>query len=689
MSHLARLAAATALIAMTMLSVPASAMQSRDDDDDDARPSKAPSDIVVTARRLDAARATVEPSLGASVYTLDNETVESRPGGETTSIAQILLQAPGVAQTGSGSIAVRGATGGIQYRINNVILPDGIADLGERLSPRLAERVDLITGALPAQYGLQAGDVVNIATKNGIYQQGGQAEVFGGSGGRLEPAVEIAGGAGKTSYFATASYLRDTIGLGAPDGSASPRHDRTDQIEGLAFIDHTIDGRSRLSLLLGSSNEHFQIPEVPGGTIAADPFNPIDAGSMRTNSQYATLSYLQSDDGNTLQLSLFGRYGTDRLQPGASAGLVPTGLGGSRRDRDWMGGVQIEDAITLGEHHMIRLGGVADYRALHSRFALATMAPGTTAPLPLDGSGDAHRTDTSLFVQGEWKLTSALTANIGGRVDHIAGAARSTGFGPRASLVWQAGDGITFHAGYARLLIAPSVNPAAPASVLSGAAAVRPRAERDDYIDIGVQRKSGGLTLSLDAFRRAARDLIGGDMSGSPLVARDFNYRRGRFTGAEASATYADGPFTAWANLAYVRARATGLSTGQSYFAPAAIAYVETHWVIPGAGQTYTGSAGMSYRLGKLQATASLLYGSGQQRMAATLATVPGHLPSYVQADAALTYRLDGLGDRPLDFRIDLINLADRRYQISSDGRYGIPEWGPRRGVFAGLEQAF
>jgi hypothetical protein len=55
-------------------------------DDDDEGPEKPVTEIMVTAKRLDAARANIEPSLGASTYTVTNDTIENRPGGETGSI---------------------------------------------------------------------------------------------------------------------------------------------------------------------------------------------------------------------------------------------------------------------------------------------------------------------------------------------------------------------------------------------------------------------------------------------------------------------------------------------------------------------------------------------------------------------------------------------------------------------------
>src|SRR6478672_7173130 len=67
------------------------------DDDEERERARSDSPIVITGRRLDAARTRIDDSLGATVYALDNETVENRPGGETGSLSAILAQAPGAA----------------------------------------------------------------------------------------------------------------------------------------------------------------------------------------------------------------------------------------------------------------------------------------------------------------------------------------------------------------------------------------------------------------------------------------------------------------------------------------------------------------------------------------------------------------------------------------------------------------
>ena len=166
-----------------------------------------------------------------STDTLTNDTIEKRPGGETRDLGSILLQVPGVRRDAQGTLVVRGAPGGVQYRLNNVILPQGVADFGDTLSARLADKTELITGALPAQYGLVSGGVVNVTTKSGLIQgNGGQAELYGGIHGTIEPAFEISAARGGSSLFASGSFRRSEVGLPSP-GSFDAVHDAVREVE--------------------------------------------------------------------------------------------------------------------------------------------------------------------------------------------------------------------------------------------------------------------------------------------------------------------------------------------------------------------------------------------------------------------------------------------------------------------------
>ncbi len=353
--------------------MPASSRAAPDPDGDDG-PAKPVTEIVITARRLDAARENINTSLGASTYALSNGAVESRPGSETVSISQVLLQAPGVSQDGSGQLHVRQSHGDLQYRINNVILPEGLSDLGESLSSRIAAKVELVTGALPAQYGLQVGGVVNITTKSAAYQSGGQLEVYGGSHAQLEPAIEYGGSVGSTNIFVSGSYLRNNLGLASPDGSGSPLHDHTDQIDAFAFIDHTLDPQDRLSLILGVSDDRFQIPNRRGlnaqsYSLPGDAFRrPLTANgvsrfsseqvndSKREQTQFAVASFLHATEKASVQVSAFARYSALTLQSDEVGDLLFVGVSQDARDTDAAFGVQIEGVYELATDHTLRAG---------------------------------------------------------------------------------------------------------------------------------------------------------------------------------------------------------------------------------------------------------------------------------------------------------------------------------------------
>src|SRR5690348_3853082 len=83
--------------------------------------------ITVTAKRLDEARSSIQPSLGASRYDFTPEAIDALPQGQLAPINQVLLRAPGVTQDSFGQIHVRGDHANLQYRLDGVQLPEGLS----------------------------------------------------------------------------------------------------------------------------------------------------------------------------------------------------------------------------------------------------------------------------------------------------------------------------------------------------------------------------------------------------------------------------------------------------------------------------------------------------------------------------------------------------------------------------------
>jgi hypothetical protein len=104
--------------------------------------------------------------------------------------------------TNGGFLHVREEHANVQYRINGIALPDGVSLFGQGggLSPRLASSVELITGALPAEFGLRTAGIVDVNTKSGAFEPGGYVGIYGGSHSWIQPSAEYRGSLGRFNY---------------------------------------------------------------------------------------------------------------------------------------------------------------------------------------------------------------------------------------------------------------------------------------------------------------------------------------------------------------------------------------------------------------------------------------------------------------------------------------------------------
>ena len=87
--------------------------------------------IVITAQRLNDRRAGIATQIGADTYTIDQAAILAAPGADNTLFNQVILQAPDVVQDSFGQFHVRGEHNDLQYRLNGIILPEGISVFGQ------------------------------------------------------------------------------------------------------------------------------------------------------------------------------------------------------------------------------------------------------------------------------------------------------------------------------------------------------------------------------------------------------------------------------------------------------------------------------------------------------------------------------------------------------------------------------
>ncbi len=664
-----------------------------------------------TRQRLDDARNSLSPETGSTIYRFDKSDIAKLPLGDATPLNQVLMRAPGLVGDSYGQLHVRGDHGNLQYRINGVVIPESISGFGQTLDTRFADQINVLTGALPAQYGYRTAGVIDIRTKGADLANAGSVDVVLGSRGHRETSANIGGTAGDLQYFVTGSTLQNDIGIENPTADKNAIHDSTRQTKGFAWLSHLLGESSRVSLMLGTAQSRFQIPNVPGespvfnlvGVTPPDSAN-LDA-KQRERNNFQVLSFQSSfGDGTDYQVALFNRSTSVHYQPDPVGDLTYNGVAADVVRRNVASGLQFDASRVLNAQHTLRAG-------LFVQRERGSVANASTV-FPADGNGNQTsdvpltiKDDSQLkghlfgaYLQDEWQPTKALTVNYGVRYDKVDTVVAESQWSPRLGAVYQLGQDTRVHAGYARYFTPPPTEKIDTTSIakflgttnaLPSDANTAVRSERSNYFDLGVSHQlNARITLGADAYYRDVKHLQDEGRFGNALIYSAFNFERGKIFGLEFSGSYKDDRLSAWANLSFSSAKGKGIESGQFNFDADALAWIRNNWVHLDHEQKIAASAGMSYRLGDSTTIGGdVLYGSGLRRGFANTE----HLPGFVQVNASVarSFNVGGLGK--FDVRLSALNLFDRSYELRDGSGIGVgaPQFAPRRTIYVALSKPF
>jgi hypothetical protein len=679
--------------------------------------------VIVTAQRLDEARAGIETQTGASTYTIDSAEINAEPGGQNVQLNQVLLQAPDVVQDSFGQLHVRGDHNDLQYRLNGIILPEGISVFSQTLDPRLISSLNLVTGALPAEYGLQTAGVIALTTRSGLLKRGGYVSLYGGSHSTLEPAAEVSGSAGSFSYFASADMLRNDLGIESPDGSSEPLHDHSTQGHAFGYFEDILGSYDRLALILGTSDDEFDVPNQHGleptlglnvNGITGYLSNQLHE-TQHELTQYAILSWQHSADDFNIQNSVSARYTSLHFAPDWTGDLLYNGIAQNAFKDDTAIAWQTDSSYRLNDAQTLRAGFFLQHDSATSDTTsqvLATDALGlqtSDVPLTISDNGNQSQQIESAYLQEEWRILRPLTINYGVRFDHYNAYSSGSQASPRVNVVWKADAETTVHVGYSRYFTPPPFELIASEtfSRFAGTTALPPGtnsqdtapiAARQDYYDIGLERKllAHTLTLGVDAYGETAQNLIDEGQFGAPIVLTPFNYRWGRIGGIEFTGDYSIRRFSAYGNLAFQSAKGKGVESSQFNFTQQQIGYIADNYIHLDHEERVSASGGIAYQWRATRASVDAIFGTGLRD---DLALPNGfdipngdHTPSYTEVNLGLVHDF-GIGDPagPLQLRFDVINLLDEAYLIRSGTGIGgfAPQYGARRGFFGGFTVGF
>ena len=346
--------------------------------------------VTATTNTLNQGLNTIYAPIGTISTTISHDTIQALPGGDNQTVEKIILQAPGVTQdsAASGSFHVRNEHANVQVRINGIMLPDGVTGFGTFLDTALIGNITLITGALPAQFGLRTSGVLDIQTRNDAFN-GGTVGVYGGTRQTFTPSFEYGGQVGQTQYFLTGRFFESNIGLENPTPNWAAIHDHTTQERGFAYVSTILDPYSRFTLMAGASYGAFQIPNTPGLTpnftaFGISNFNSALLNENQVEQTYWTVAAWQrSINGADVQLSYFNRYSSVHFTPDPIGDIIFNGVASQVFRSDFANGVTGDIAYRLNEAHTLRAGLLLRTDK--------TQVTNTDTLEPLDAAGNSDR----------------------------------------------------------------------------------------------------------------------------------------------------------------------------------------------------------------------------------------------------------------------------------------------------------
>ncbi len=456
-------------------------------------------EVVQRTQTLDQRRdGVIMTKSGTSNYELNAGDIQQIPQANAIQLSDLVLQYPGVTQdsTSQGDFHIRNEHGNVQYRVNGILLPDGVSGFSQILESSFIDKMRLITGALPAQYGLHTSGIIDVTAKSGDALSGGSVSVYGGSRQTISPSFEYGGVEGNTSYYVTGRYLSTGLGLESPTSTLNAIHDYSQQGRLFAYTSTLLDQTSRVVTITGFGETEYQIPNnvgqspnaggftgtCPAGTAGAGgppAFGTCNFNSANINQRqyeknaYGVLAWQKSEGDLDIQAAYYSRYSDLHFVPDPVGDLFFNNVASDVYRSSFVNGVSSDVAYKLNDVHTLRGGMFAQGEQTQIK-NIATVQCANTglpggpaacasdpvgvavdAPFNISDGSNLFGWQLGAYVQDEWRLTDKLLFNYGVRFDQIFQYVDANQFSPRASFTYKPWWSTVFHAGYMRTFTPP------------------------------------------------------------------------------------------------------------------------------------------------------------------------------------------------------------------------------------------
>jgi outer membrane cobalamin receptor len=674
----------------------------------------------VTEVRVAGDRVGTPGQTGASVAVLSHADVQALPGGDTQTLTQVVLTQPGFAPDSfgpDGVVHIRGAEAGVKYVVDGIPLPMGLTgQFFDVLPTGLVQKLRLITGGQPVEYGPSSGGVIDVVTRRGTGAPEGEAAMLYGTYQRAQPSAWYAQSFGDVDAFVAGGFVTTQRGLDTP--AASPiLHDALQAGNVFGRVDYRPAESDRVELLARYSEQHFQIPidptllpgaDAPPGAMRGpdaygnEPpaFVPYDANPTETERDlFVALSYAHMSSASSVQISPYVRtsYGDLACDPAGSLG--PTADPGSTCSnvtrRLLHLGQTATYAASLGDSQRWKAGVALDAAQSRIDYAQFTRDDGLAQGGPdpartLSGSDDTNIVLAGAYLQdeiavGQAKFFPGVRFDVQNATFLGSGEPDLLLAGPsvRLGFSYAVSREVTLH-GFAGYLWQPpnALDAAVAARVLlpglpAPTVTADLKAQRDEAGEIGVTyRMPRRFDASLTAYGRYSQDQLDVLSVGSTNLFEEYNYAQGRAAGAELQVHAAADRFVrGFANASFNIAQGQGVDSVRFLFTPQQLGY--TGWNILDHTQLWTANASVDLHDDPEDTHLAVLfqYGSGLRTGANNNQTVPGH----ATVNVTLRHRFDWL--LRTEVAVDVLNAFDTVYAIRIANGFVGSAYGPLRQV--------
>jgi outer membrane receptor protein involved in Fe transport len=505
--------------------------------------------IALSTQLQEIARTAVTAHAGAeanppSVNQLTRSAIQTSP--VNNSLDRLLETLPGVVQFSYNEPVVNGFHG-VMYNIDGAPLPLATtSNFAEIIDPKVINSIELLTGAIPAEYGGdRMGGVVNIISNRPTdLPEGTYGLITAGVGNQNQgiTSLDLESRYGSSELFLTGNIENTDRGLDAPTNV--PINDASSSNDQFLRYITQLSQRSTLAFDYSNQFSQFQIP------INIDPNNPLDPivsqpGTLDTQLEYDRFSNLNwtqiSRDGNgvfqvipwwrTTRIDYNGDLPMDvlgvepdfsicpptcaktvhivGLDQGQFASYVGVRASDFRATKNhaWKIGVDISrESATAFQNFACYYVGCKSSGQVATPYYLASSTP----------QGQAG-SQVGIYGEDKWQMSPNVIWNYGLRYDASTGYVGGWQISPRIGVSISDGGKNVGHAYYGRFYAAPLLEDVRQACVLLSAvqacSTTHPvydlKPESDSYYEIGwLHLFNPRFTGSLNIFQKSAVNVL-------------------------------------------------------------------------------------------------------------------------------------------------------------------------------------